>query len=198
MVHNIDIRIWLVWFIFWSIILSGCRTPKEKLHRIIDKHPELGAEFCADEYPVSVIDSTTLIDSVRRANNINWQSYIDSLNKVAESRVNDRVLIDTVSLERCREEYNKQVENNRGLVSAIKRLKRDYQECKPDTQYIRTTLRVRDTAKEQVLRDSINSLRSDLAKVTNQKETRTKQRNWLFAIVLVVVGYIGLRAARVF
>lgn len=191
-------KTYLCYAIFWSIVLSGCRTPKEKLTRIIDKHPELGSEFCADEYPVAAIDSTTIIDSVRRANNINWQSYIDSLNKVAESRVNDRVLIDTVSLDRCRDEYNKQVETNRGLASAINRLKRDYQECKPDTQYIKTTIKLRDTANEQVLIDSINSILLNLTKVTDQKETRTKQRNWLFAIVLVVVGYIGLRVARVF
>lgn len=191
-------KLYLCYAIFWSIVLSGCMTPKEKLDRIISKHPQLGSEFCANEYPLSVIDSTTIIDSVRRADNVNWQYYIDSLNKVAESRLDDRVLIDTVTIERCREEYNKQVETNRGLVNAINRLKREYQECKPDTQYIKTTLRVRDTAREQVLRDSINSLRTDLNKVTDQKETRTTQRNWLFAIVLVVVGYIGLRLFRVF
>lgn len=183
--------IYLFWFIFIGILLSGCQTRQKWADKGLKK--KWAAPFCAEEFPVKMMDSTTVIDSVRKAVNANYTKTIDSLTKLAQAGAEAPPLPDNGDYKDCKKAYDKQVQKNKELSQALTALGKNYIPCKPDTQYIRKTYTVRDVAMETALRDSLSEMNADLIKTTEQKEKAQNQRNWAVGIALVLGVLIALR-----
>lgn len=164
-------KIYLCYAIFWSIVLSGCMT-QNKFNKAADKHPDWLASECVENFPVTERllpgKTDTLIQTDTRTDTVTI--YVEKDGKPYPVKV---------ACPSC----------NRTTM----------------TLYKTDTLVREDSAKIYLAIDRYvqesnahDKTREELAEMVREKETRTKQRNWLFAIVLVVVGYIGLRVARVF
>lgn len=178
------------------VLVSGCRTAQERVDRLFNKHPDLAVKECNERWPTKAIDSTTVIDSVKRALNTNWQHYIDSLEKMAQKGSNVVVLPDSGAYKDCKKEYDKVVSENKGLRDAIAKLRRDYKPCLPDTVYKTKTVRVLDMKPVQIVKDSLSKERDIRVKAESKVESLTKQINWLIGAVLILGGLIALRLLK--
>lgn len=164
-------KLYICYAIFWSIILSGCMT-QNKFNKAADKHPDWLALECAETFPVQ-------------------EKYIEGKRDTL-TLTNTRVDTVTVITERDGKPYPVRVacpacnETIRTIVRTDTIVKQDSAKI-----YLANNRYVQES-------NAHDKTREELAETVREKETRTTQRNWLFAIVLVVAGYIGLRVFRVF
>lgn len=164
-------KLYLCYAIFWSIVLSGCMT-QNKFNKAADKHPDWLALECAETFPVTERLLPGKTDTLIQTN-----SRTDTV---------------TIYVEKDGKPYPVKV----ACPSCNSTVR---------TLYKTDTLVREDSAKIYLANDRYvqesnahDKTREELAETVREKETRTKQRNWLFAIVLVGLGYIGLRVFRVF
>jgi len=159
-----------------AILFQSCLLPK-KLDKFFDKKPVLAAQKCAEKFPIKeTIDTVTIIDS---ANVKAYEMEFVYLHSVLDSLLGNEVS-DSVKRE---------------IVTV-------FQEKKvPVIKYKYITRTVENTAKIQVVKDSltaqINDLNYNYSKITDEylkekarAEKYKKQRNINFWWIVLLVVFI--------
>jgi hypothetical protein len=184
----------MVFIAIMYIMLFGCNTYKKQLKKSTDffnQYPSALAPICAKAFPVKDSIGGIVVDTIHRANNINYQGRIDSIQAVADALLN-KLTIDTSKSNPCNtyaKNYQKTITSLRNQVVTLKSL---YHPCKPDTIRQTQTIYRTDVAalkvatdKYQVIRDSLKICQKQLSDETT---TAHSWRKWFF----ICAGIIGI------
>jgi len=159
-----------------AILFQSCLLPK-KLDKFFDKKPVLAAQKCAEKFPIKeTIDTVTIIDSANvKAYEMEFVYLHSMLDSLLGHQVSDSVKREIVTV---------------------------FQENKvPVIKYKYITRTVENTAKIQVVKDSltaqINDLNDNYSKITDEylkekarAEKYKKQRNINFWWIVLLVVFI--------
>lgn len=170
-------------------ILCSCTTQK-KFNRIASEHKDWAADMCAEAFPLKP-SSTTTTTEVKSADNKDWTTTIDSLNKVI-LEAKTTVKTDTVYSEReCNEKLQQQAKTINRLTATVTKLRDAYEPCKPDTLFITTTITVPDSAKVYSLESKLKKEQEKSIKTEGKLDEVSSQRNWAIGILIVAIVLFG-------
>lgn len=185
------------------LLLTSCNTYQKQLskfNQFADAHQGELAKKCVEYFPVKETSGPTQIDSVKKANNVNYKKQIDSIKTIADNLKN-QLAKDTTKGNPCAsvvKYYGSQVQ---GLTDKLKALQGAYKPCKPDTEYRTHTVYKVDEAALKVANDrfsaSQDSLRLIKSELKNTQDQSTKRLHWVFYLggaLLLLVGASVLKA----
>lgn len=122
----------------FATCFSGCLTAKN-LPKHNDKFPLAAAEYAAGKYPRRDSIGTPKLDSIKKADNVDYSFLIDSINQVVDSINTDWAnAIDSATSEfgeAYREKLRADKKEIEGLKSVIAKLKAEYKPCKTEKEY---------------------------------------------------------------
>lgn len=191
------------------LFLLGCNTYQKQLNTFrafAISHTNELAPLCATVFPVK--DSTgkavTTIDSTHRANNINLQPKVDSLQTIADS-YKKQLAADTGKSNPCAAQAKQYQAQYGNLYNEFIALKKAYRPCKPDTVYSTKTVPIyqKDEAEITVLTNNYNAIHDSLTIVKTQlkasQSTASTRLHWIFILggillalgILTVLKFIG-------
>lgn len=175
-----------------TLILAASCTTKRSFVKYGTKHRDISAQFCSETFPLRPSSTDTIIRYIE-SDNRNWTTTIDSLNEALITAKNT-VKLDTIySQAECNEKLLSQARTIQSLSSIIKKMRDDYEPCKPDTVLRIVTNVVPDSALVEAKNNVIKERDKELIKVNEVKDNRTAQRNWLFVAVLILCAIHVLR-----
>lgn len=184
--------------VIFAMILASCNTFQKQLrtfNNFADAHTDALAVKCVDKFPVIQHDGPITTDSTHKANNIDYQSRVDSISQLADA-LRSRLNSDTAKANPCADVARFYIPQVINLTAKVNELQKAYKPCKSDTVYKTHTLFQVDSAKVVVWHNLANKYRDSLkqsqTQLSDQKKTTS---NWrlvaLIAIGLIVLSIVG-------
>jgi hypothetical protein len=179
-------KVSLIILVFALVLSMLCScTTQRKFNRIASEHKDWLSDKCSETFPLKP-SSTTTTTEVKSADNKDWTTTIDSLNKVI-LEAKTTVKTDTIYSEReCNEKLQQQAKTIRSLTASLVKLKAGYEPCKPDTVIITTTITVPDSAKVYSLEAKLKKEQEKRIKTEGKLDEVSSQRNWAIGILIVL------------
>ena len=195
-----------VFSLFAALFLfNGCNTYKKQLAKFnafADAHTNELAAKCVQHFPVK--DSIGKADTVvRKSNNLNYQSKIDSLQSKSDSlqsQLNKDASDKSNPCASVAASYSKQIT---GLNNQIKNLQQAYRPCKPDTVKVTQSIYRLDSAKvvvwENRYKVKADSLLIRTQDLKNSNEQSARRLKWNFilgglliaSVVITILKFVG-------
>jgi hypothetical protein len=179
------------------IAFAASCTTANKATQFFNEHPETGAKYCAEKYPVkdSLGEEET---TYKPADNKNYQREIDGIEaaaKAIQKNFSDESVARSVDPGKpCPEVKPFQDEIN-NLISQVQNLQRAYKPCIPDTVYTEIPVYRENTARVTSQALEIDRLNKLLAKTETERDLyKDQSRTRLFWII----GLIALIGVGVF
>lgn len=184
------------------VLLMACNTYQKQLNKattfFMANKAQL-ASLCEMVYPVKDSIGETVIDSTHKANNINYQGLIDSVQR-AEDSLQMLVYTDTAKSNPCAEQSKTFANKLKSITDRYNKLVNSYRPCKPDTVYKKQTIYVKDMAEITVLTNQLN-VKVDSLKITKHdlqlKITQSSARlKWIFILAGILLGLCAITVLK--
>jgi hypothetical protein len=179
-------------------LLMGCNTYQKQLNTFrafAVAHTNELAPLCATEFPVKDSVGATKVDSTHKANNVNYQSKIDSLQQIADAFA-QHLAGDTAKSNPCSsvaKVYQSQVA---ALNTRIRSLQEAYKPCKPDIVYKTQTVYRTDEAALAVANNKFTTANDSLklvnSKLKDAKAQSATRMHWILILggILLLLGIV--------
>lgn len=177
-----------------AFIVSSCNSYKKQLNKFQTfgyQHTNELAKMCAEKFPVKDSVGAPVIDSTKRADNINYQGRIDSLKDKATT-LQRKMYQDSVNKTDCAKSSQYYKNQVTGLVNQISSLQQSYKPCKPDTIFKTNTVYRKDVAELSVVSSRFRMANDSLhvQKQLTEKSEKTA-RTRLYLIIGLIVAFVG-------
>jgi hypothetical protein len=180
-----------------AALLFSCNTEK-RMHNNAMKyfytHPDTAAAFCGKVYPPRDSAAPIVIDSSKKADNIDYTPKINKLEDIANELL-ERATRDSIGAARVSKECADIVSNYKsqlkGLISQIGELKDQYKKCQSDSVYISQKIYRENVAKVISLGNIINFMKAEYDKQTDELQSEKEKNKKLHKINLILYLIIG-------
>lgn len=184
------------------LCLVACNTYKKQLAKataFFEANPKALAPICEEKFPVTDSVGKTHVDSTHKANNVNYQKIIDSLQN-AEDSLQMQAYSDTGKENPCADQAKKFAAQLKTITARYNALANSYRPCKPDTVFRTTPIYMKDNAEIAVLTnnlsvatDSLKITKHDLQAKTAQSKTRLW---WIIGLAGAMILYIAFTVLK--